>query len=146
MANWGGSDEEIDLDNHDDDDDEGSDGEDVDDDVNDDLGMNDEEEEEEINYEIMQKFMRTFSNGDYDVEFDDALSSHQSATVPDTRTTQASYNKPDNWRERNRIGLEKVIQRLQSCIDSVTRDNSFYLELTHNGYGHQLMDNEEPIV
>jgi len=27
MANWGGSDEEIDLDNHDDDDDEGSDGE-----------------------------------------------------------------------------------------------------------------------
>ena len=49
MANWGGSDEEIDLDNHDDDDD--------------DLGMN-EEEEEEVEDEKMEKFICTFHNGD----------------------------------------------------------------------------------
>jgi hypothetical protein len=44
--------------------------------------------------------------------------------------------------------LEEVIQRLQSCIDSVTRDNSFNLELTHNvnSLWDQLMDNEGPIV
>ena len=76
-----GDGEEIDSsDNHDDDDDEGSDGE-SDDDGNDDDDDDDEEEEEEINYEIVQKFMRTFSNGDYDAEFNDALSSHRSATV-----------------------------------------------------------------
>jgi len=33
-----------------------------------------------------------------------------------------------------------------ACIDSVKNDTSFNLKLTHNGYGHQLMDNEEPIV
>jgi len=54
---------------------------DDDDDGNDDDDDDEEEEEEEINYEIVQKFMRTFSNGDYDAEFNDALSSHRSATV-----------------------------------------------------------------
>jgi hypothetical protein len=65
----------------------------------------------------VHKFIRTFSNGDYDQEFDDALSSDRSAVVPNTRPTQASYNKPDDWVERNRIGLGKVKEQLQNCID-----------------------------
>ena len=113
--------------------------------------LDDSEEEEdndddEVEDEIVDKFIRTFHNGDYDQEFDDALSSDRSAVVPNTRPTQASYNKLDNWVERNRIGLEKVKEQLQDCINNVTRYNSFNLELRHNSYGHQLMDNEEPIV
>ena len=46
----------------------------------------------------------------------------------------------------NRIGLEKVKEHLQSCIDSVTRDKNVDLKLIHNSYQDQLMDNEEPIV
>jgi len=93
-------------------------------------------------------FIHAFNNGEYDDEFDNELGSDRSRVIPSAHTTQASYNKPDNWRERNRIGLENVIQRLKSCIDSVTRDNSFNLELTHNvnSLWDQLMDNEEPIV
>jgi len=124
----------------------GEDESDEDESDNNDDDDEEEEEEEEINYEIVHKFIQTFSNGDYDAEFDDALSSHRSATVPDTRTTQASYNKPDNWRERNRIGLEKTKRRLQNCTDSVMRDKSLSLCLIHNVGGQQLMDNEEPIV
>jgi hypothetical protein len=48
------------------------------------------------------KFIRTFHIGDYDTEFDDALRSDRSVTLP-ARPTQASYNKPDNWVERNQI-------------------------------------------
>jgi len=138
MANWGGSDEEIDLDNHDDEDFESDEDESDDDD--------EDNDDDEVNNEIVHQFIRTFSNGDYDQEFDDALCSDRSAVVPNTRPTQASYNKPDNWRERNGIGLTKVKQQLQDCIDQLSYDNGFYLNLTHNGYGHQLMDNEEPIV
>ena len=145
-----GDGEEIDSsDNHDDDDDEGSDGEDDDDEDSesndDDLGMNDEEEEE-VEDETAQIFIRTFHNGDYDTKIEDVLSSDRTLHLQNTRPTHASYIEPANWVERNHIGLEKVIQQLLTCIDSVTRDNSFYLELTHNVYGHQLMDNEEPIV
>jgi hypothetical protein len=95
--------------------------------------------------EIVEIFIRTFHNGDYDTEFDDKLSYDRSVTLP-ARSTQESYNKPDNWRERNRIGLEKVKRQLQTCINSVTHGNSFDLMLTHNIYEGQLMDNEEPIV
>ena len=141
-----GDGEEIDSsDNHDDDDDEGSDGEDDDDEDSesndDDLGMNDEEEE--VEDETMEKFIRTFHNGDYDTKIEDVLSSDRTLHLQNTRPTHASYNKHLNWVERNRIGLENIIQHLQTCIDSVTRDNSFYLNLTHNPI---LMDNEEPIV
>jgi hypothetical protein len=104
------------------------------------------EEEEEVQGESVHKFIRTFSNGDYDQEFDEALSSDRSAVVPNTLPTQALYNKPDNWVERNRIGLEKVKEQLQNCIDTMTHDAHFNLDLIHNSYGHQLMDNEEPIV
>ena len=56
-----------------------------------------------------------------------------------------SYNKPDDWVERNRIGLEKVKRQLQSCIDSVSP--KFELALIHHNIGwDQRMDNEAPIV
>jgi hypothetical protein len=98
----------------------------------------------------METFIRSFHNGDYDIEFDNALrldmdryGRHQFG-LP----TQASYNKPDNWIERNRIGLERVKGRLQTCINLVSRGKRFKLYLAHNnpnnGFGDQL--NEEPIV
>jgi hypothetical protein len=34
--------------------------------------------------------------------------------LSNTRPMQAFYNKPDNWRERNQIGLEKVKKQLQN--------------------------------
>jgi hypothetical protein len=98
--------------------------------------------------EIVEQFMRTFHNGDYDQEFDNALSSDRSAVVPSTRPTQASYNKPDNWRERNRIGLEKVKEQIQECINSVMYNESgrVYLRLGSNTVWNRLVENEEPIV
>ena len=104
--------------------------------------------------EIVEQFMRTFHNGDYDNEFDDELSYDRGATSPGIRPTQASYKKTDNWRERNRIGLKNLKRQLQSCIDSVMPDlsGSFDLRLGTNInlrliMGQQLlMDNEEPIV
>jgi Ran GTPase-activating protein (RanGAP) involved in mRNA processing and transport len=123
---------------------------DVDDEEEDEISDNgieseEEEEEEEEDNKMAHNFIRTFSNGNYDAEFDNALSLDRSV-LPPARPTQASYNKPDNWIERNRIGLEKVKRQLQTCIDSVTRGNSFDLMLTHNIYVGQLMDNEEPVV
>ena len=106
---------------------------------------NDEEEEIEA-VMIMEKFIRTFHNGDYDAEFDDILSFDR-GVIPLVWSTQASYNKPDNWVERNRIGLEKVKRQLQTCIESVSREPKFELELIHNNqWAQQLIDNEEPIV
>jgi hypothetical protein len=84
-------------------------------------------------------FIRTFHIGGYDVELDNALNLDRSDLATD-RHTQASYNKPDNWRERNRIGLEGVREQLQTCIDSVKHGESFNLWLTHTS------DNEESIV
>ena len=76
--------------------DDNDDGGDEDEDESDD----DEEEEEEVDNEIVDKFTRTFHNGDYDAEFDDALSYDRSVTIPN-QATQAAYNKPDNWREKD---------------------------------------------
>jgi Ran GTPase-activating protein (RanGAP) involved in mRNA processing and transport len=112
---------------------------------NDDDVGDDEEEEMKMKDEKDKFFIRNFHNGNYDVEFDDKLSSDRGIIIA-ARPTQASYNKPDNWVERNHIGLEEVIQQLLTCIDWVKRDLSVQLKLTHNVYGHQLMDNEEPIV
>ena len=103
------------------------------------------EEEEEVHDESVHKFIRTFSNGDYDQEFDNTLNSDR-GVIPPVRPTQASYNKPDDWRERNQIGLMNLQEQLQTCIDSVTRDKNVDLKLIHNSYQDQLMDNEEPIV
>jgi hypothetical protein len=128
----GDDDEELDSN---DEDDENSD---VDDSMS---GKGDDGGGSESYIDIMEKFIYTFRNGDYDEEFDDALYLDQSVTLL-VRPTQASYNKTDNWRERNRIGLEKMKVQLKTCIDSV----SLELKLEHNGYGDRLMDNEEPIV
>jgi hypothetical protein len=125
--------EEIDSDDNDDgdDDNESSEGEDI------------VEVEDENNVE---EFLRTFHNGEYDAEFDNALCLDRAGPLSNTRPTQASYNKPDNWRERNRDGLEKVKGQLQTYIHSVSHEQSFDLMLTHNIFEGELMDNEEPIV
>ena len=95
----------------------------------------------------MEQFIRTFCNDSYDVDFDNALSldRDQNVTVP-VRPAQASYTKPDDWRERNWIGLTKLIHKLETSIDSVSNDTSFNLDLRHNDWDQQLMDGEEPIV
>jgi len=91
----------------------------------------DDEDGVEFDDEIVEKFICTFHKGDYDTEFDEALSSNRALT-PTIMSTQASYIKPDNWRERNRDGLEGVKEQLQDCIKSAMRDQSFNLCLNHN--------------
>jgi hypothetical protein len=95
-----------------------------------DLGKEDSDEEDCIDDALVEKFIRTFDIGNYDIEFDNALSYDR--YVPSS----------------DRIGLEKVKEQLQSCIDSVSHGTilSFNLDLAHNSSGIQLMDNEEPIV
>ena len=138
--------EEIDSDDGDGDD-ESSDGDGMDNYLGESEESEDDDnnDDEEVDDEIGETFIRTFSNGDYDIEFNEALNFDLSAVVP-SMPTQASYNKPDNWIDRNRIGLERVKEQLQDCIYSVRIDTSLSLHVTHNLYGHQLMDNEEPIV
>jgi hypothetical protein len=108
-------------------------------------GSSESTSNEEIEVEHVEKFLRTFHKGDYDAEFDTFLTLDRSAALP-ARTTQAAYNKPDNWIERNRIGLEKIKIQLQNCITSVMNNQSLSLDVLHNIIGYQLMDNEEPIV
>jgi hypothetical protein len=126
-------------------DDESIQGEDVNNlgDDDDDFGMN-----EEVDDETADKLIRNFHNGDYDTEFEDALRSDRTLNLPNTRPTQASYIKPDNWVERNRIGLKKIKIQLQNCIDSVLNCESVHIRLSHNNEWDQqlLMYNEEPIV
>jgi hypothetical protein len=164
---WGRNGEEIDSDNYDDDD-ESVEGDDMDnwgegdgDDNDNSSGVaemynsgesvDDEDDEEakieEVDDEIVDKFMLSFSNGDYDTEIDNKLSSDRNLIVPDVRPTQASYNKPDNWRERNQRGVEKVKGWLQDCVECVENGPSFGLYFYHNsGEWEPLRDNEEPIV
>jgi hypothetical protein len=115
MDNWGeDNDEEESGDNDSDDEEIDGDDDDNNDDDEDDSEDNESDEEEtsddetidiHIEDEILEKFICTFHNGDYDAEIDDKLSSDRSPWHGPARPTQASYNKPDNWRERNRIGL-----------------------------------------
>ena len=114
----------------------------------DDEDNNDDDDEEKIEDKVMDKFILTFTNGNYDDEFDDELSTDRGLIVP-ARATQASYNKPDNWRERNRIGLEKVKRQLQGFLRSATvlHDVHLNLDLNHiSRWNQQYMDNDEPIV
>jgi hypothetical protein len=126
------------------------DGEEIDSDDNDDDGDDNESSEGVDIVEVedennVEEFLRTFHNGDYDAEFDNALSLDR-AVPSRVGPTQAAYNKPDNWLERNRIGLARVKKQLQTCIDLVMHNGNLQLNLTHNdGWGH-LRDNEEPIV
>jgi hypothetical protein len=130
------SDEDSGGDDMEDSDEEESD-DDVDEDSDDDLFV-----EDEI---IMESFIRNFHTGDIDNEFDNALSLDRGTPLL-ALPKQASYIKPDNWRERNRIGLMKVKEQLQSCIYSTYTIKKFNLRLMHNSYGYHLMDGEEPIV
>jgi len=141
--------EEIDSDDGDGDD-ESSDGDGMDNY----LGESEESEDdnnnddEEVGDEIGETFIRTFSNGNYDVEFNEALNFDRGLIeILPSMPTHASYNKPDNWVDRNRIGLEIVKEQLLTCIDLVS-DQSFCLKLRHNeGWDYELLiDNEEPIV
>jgi hypothetical protein len=113
---------DVEAESHDDNDDD-----DDDDDGEEDIGSDDDEgsinslpnfsscKDDEIDIENVEKFILTFSTGDYDDEFDDILNADRSDIVPDW-PTQASYNKTDNWKVRNQIGLEKVRGQLQTCI------------------------------
>jgi hypothetical protein len=94
------------------------------------------DEEDTVDNEIVDKFIRTFHSGNYDVEFDGAL---KSVIIEPVRPTQTSYTKPDNWREMNRIGIEWVKGQLQTCISSVINHHIVNLDLNN-------MDNEIPIV
>jgi hypothetical protein len=123
-------------------DDEENDDDDDEEDESDDDDEEDEEEEEEVHDENVDKLIRTFYNGDYDNRFDEALSFDRSV-IPPVRPTQASYNKPDNWREINRLGLMTLQEQLQTCINNVTHDNMFNLVLRHN---RQDNDAHIPIV
>jgi hypothetical protein len=101
---------------------------------------------DEIGDEIVGKFILTFSNGDYDAKFDDKLSADRGLVLLNTQPLQSSYNKPDNWVERNRMGLEKVKEQLETCTYSAMNETNLDLHLIHNGPYYQLMDGEEPIV
>jgi hypothetical protein len=132
MDDWGDME-----DMEDSDDDESSEG-DVLDGWGDSEEESDDDDDDEVKVEIVEKFISTFHKGDYDAEFDNALSSNQ--TLPPTlMPTQASYIKPDNWRERNRDGLDGVKEQLQDCITSAMRDKRFDLCLNH-------IDGDHPIV
>jgi hypothetical protein len=138
----------------DDDDDEDSDEEESNDDYDDDSGDeyddsdDDIDEFGEIGNDIVEKFILTLHNGNYDDEIDESLryDRREALSLP-AYPTQASYNKPDNWVERNRIGLEKMKRPLQSCINKLMMDNlhSVHICLSHNPF-NQLADNEESIV
>ena len=118
-------------------------GDDADDDE-DSSGSDDDVNIEDV--KKMERFARTFNNCDYDQDLDDELSLKESGSLSHTRATQASYNKPNDWVERNRIGLEGMKRQMQSCIDSVLQVTGLELRLSHNGSVDQLIDNEEPIV
>ena len=152
MGNGDEIDSEV-IDSHDDDDDdESSDGDGLDNSSDDD---DDDVSYDSINADgwpvippiinTVEKFIRTFHKGYYDAEFDNALRLDRNV-IPPARPTQASYNKPDNWIERNRIGLEKVKRQLQNLVGSVTLCENFRLILRQNSQRDQLVDTEEQIV
>ena len=143
----GDEDDNDDDDNDDDDDDDsslGSDDEEINYEIVDDLSGEDSDEEESDNddddddgisdkeIEYMETFIRTFHNGNYDKEFEAALSFDRGVTTFPVRPTQVSYNKPDDWVERNQIGLEKVKKKLEYCIRLAIQKLSFNLDLRHN--------------
>jgi hypothetical protein len=101
----------------------------------------DDDDDDEVEVEIVEKFICTFHKGDYDAEFDNALSSNQAFTAT-IMPTQASYIKPDNWRERNQDGLDGVKEQLQDCITSAMRDKTFDLCLNHNDGDHPIVWHE----
>jgi len=96
-----GSDGDNDDDMLDDSSEEDSDEEDSDNDDDDD---DDSSNSDVIDDAIVEKFIRSFSNSDYDIEFDNALTLDRNVVQP-AQITQALYIKPDNWVVRNRLGF-----------------------------------------
>jgi hypothetical protein len=138
-----------DVDHDDDDDDESSDGNGMDDSSGSEEGDDDYDDinfdDSHINDEIVDEFILTFSNGGYDAEFNEALDLDRIESVPlPNQPTQVSYNKPDNWVERNQTGLTKVRKQLLTYIDKVLLGTRFKLELTPNDDWYP--PNEESIV
>jgi hypothetical protein len=112
-------------------------------------GDDDNYDDEVAKNQMLHGFIRTFHNGDHNAKFDDKLNLDRDGIgiwSGAARATQESYNKPDNWVERNRIGIEKVKEQLKKCIRSVKYGEKIELKVRHNIIGHQLLDNEEPIV
>jgi len=88
----------------------------------DDNDSDEEESGDDDNYDVevaknqmLHGFIRTFHNGDHNAKFDDKLSLDRDGICiwsRAARATHESYNKPDNWVERNRLGLERVKKQL----------------------------------
>ena len=104
----------------------------------------DEDNDEDADDEIVETHIRTFNNGDdFDTKKDDGL------ICPDRRVYHYMLGpllrlriiKPDNWVERNRIGLERV-----TCIESAHRSTCLRLKHNINAPLDLLVGNEEPIV
>ena len=138
VDDWGNA-EEVGSDG--DNDDDNSEGDDDMDDFGEDNDEDDDDDDDEETMKNMEIFIRTFHNGDYDKVFVNSLNLDRNKILPDY-PSQASYNKPDDWVGRNRIGLERVKAQLQTCIDSVPHDTI----VRHNIRWERLMENEEPIV
>ena len=105
---------EVERDDYDDDDEDDDDKDDEEDSESDENIISDDEDI----ISSIETFIRTFHNGDYNKELDDKLI-HDRSVIPLARHTQTSYNKPDNWVERNQIGLEKVKEQLETCTTKV---------------------------
>jgi hypothetical protein len=135
---WGDG-EETGSDEDEEEDDDSSEG---DDDISGDNNDDDTGSENDIDLDNVEKFIRNVYNDGYDIDFDIALRFDRNVTLPG-RPTQASYNKPENWVHRNRIGLEKVKRQLLTCIDSMTNDAHLNLDLNHisTGQNQQFMNN-----
>lgn len=95
-----------------------------------------------LRWRATEKFIRTFHKGDYDDEFDDALGLDRGVPLP-VRPRQASNNKPDDWRERNLTGLERMKWWLNSCIDKVSKHRFGILDLA---LSHDTNDNPRVIL
>jgi hypothetical protein len=147
LAEDDGANGEEDIESEDDDDDVNSDGDDMDDsgednDDDEESGNDEDDVDDEEKMKNMEIFIRTFHNGNYDIEFDAALSLDRGVTLL-VRPTQASYDKPDNWVERNRVGLEIVKEQLQTIINNASHDKNVNLQLEHDSYRDR---DGEPIV
>jgi hypothetical protein len=74
---------------------------------------------------VLEEFILTFYNSNYDSELDDAISFNR--VQIDTRPTQVAYhNKTDKWRERNRIGLTNLKRQRCGPVQTLCRMARMY--------------------
>jgi len=108
-----------------------------DEDFDEDDGSGGSDVEDEL-FSTIENFIRTFHNGNYDVELDNALSFSRDV-IP--------WLGPHRRHITSQITGEKGIEWEQNCIDSVTdQSKRIWLYSTHNSPLDQLGDDEEPIV